>query len=198
MPANLGDFVPANLSGMLYDFFIDRLKVQLKDNGIRHDVITAVVADGDDDLVRITARARALQDFLKTDDGANLLTAYKRASNIVAIEEKKDKVSYHQNVIVAELKELQEKALLQALYEVDDALKTLRTQEKFVEAMQLLAKLRQPVDQFFDKIMVNCEDKTLRANRLRLLLLIRDSMDSIANFTLIEGDNKEQKESCMI
>ena len=109
---DVDDAAPSNLTAMLYDFFIDRLKVQLKDSGIRHDVINAVVADGDDDLVRIVARAKAVQEFLNTDDGKNLLAAYKRAANILAIEEKKDGIIYNgDDCEEAFLKEPEENAL---------------------------------------------------------------------------------------
>lgn len=185
--------VPDDLNNMLYEFFIDRLKVQLKDQGIRHDVINAVVANGDDDLVRIVERAKAVQDFLGTEDGKSLLAGYKRAANIVSIEEKKDKTGYNQPVDEAKLKEASELQLSKFLKQNNDKTALLFKNEKFVDVMKLLAELRQPVDHMFDKILVNCDDKELRANRLRLLASIRDSMDSIANFALIEGDTKEQK-----
>jgi glycyl-tRNA synthetase beta chain len=185
---DVGGAVPSNLTDMLYEFFIDRLKVQMKDSGIRHDVINAVVADGDDDLVRIVARAKALQDFLSTDDGANLLTAYKRAANILVIEEKKDKAQYTASSLQStSLKETEEKALATALSKQSVHIDNLRAEEQFVEAMKLLAGLRSTVDHFFDKIMVNCDDKDLRANRLRLLASIRDSMDGVARFSAVEG-----------
>jgi len=172
----------------LLDFFTDRLKVQLKDQGIRHDVISAVVADGDDDLVRIVERAKALQDFLATEDGKNLLTAYKRAANILGIEEKKDKTSYKAAELqVSLLKEKEETELAALLETKSGQIDTLRKEEKFVEAMRLLATLRAAVDHFFDKVMVNCDDASLRAERLRLLARIRAGMDSIANFAVIEG-----------
>jgi glycyl-tRNA synthetase beta chain len=186
--------IPEDLTQQLLDFFIDRLKVQLKDQGIRHDVIAAVVANGDDDLVRIVTRAQAIQDFLSSEDGKNLLAGYKRAANILAIEEKKDNSCY----IAAELqdgslKETEEKTLASLLSKLYSDIETKRNNEDFVGAMRALAELRKPVDQFFDKIMVNCDDTELRANRLRLLAGIRDGMDSIAHFALIEGDVKEQK-----
>lgn len=193
---DLDDAVPVNLTEMLYEFFIDRLKVQLKDSGIRHDVISAVVADGDDDLVRVVARAKALQDFLATSDGANLLTAYKRTANILAIEQKKDNKTYLFNELdAAVLKEKEEKSLAKLLPETSASLGGMVRNEQYVEAMKVMAQLRSPVDLFFDKIMVNCDDKDLRANRLRLLSCIRESMDSVANFALIEGDTKEQKKA---
>jgi glycyl-tRNA synthetase beta chain len=184
------------LNDELLAFFIDRLKVQLKDSGIRHDVIGAVVADGDDDLVRIVARAKAVQDFIGTEDGFNLLAGYKRATNILAIEEKKDKTTYAAADLKSEvLKETDEKELAALLAKQGPDIENLRGEEQYAQAMQLLASLRAPVDHFFDKTMVNCDDRELRANRLRLLASIKNSMDSIANFSLIEGDVKEQKKA---
>jgi glycyl-tRNA synthetase beta chain len=172
----------------LLAFFHDRLIVQLKDSGIRHDVIKAVTASGDDDLVRIVARAKALQDFLASDDGTNLLVAYRRAANIVAIEEKKDKASYKAAELnPSNLKETEEIALAGLLSKQSEHIENLCREEQFVKAMELLASWRAPVDRFFDKVMVNCEDARLRAERLRLLARIKDSMDSIADFALIEG-----------
>ncbi len=185
---DLEDAVPANLADMLYDFFCDRLKVQLKESGLRHDVIAAVLGGGNDDLVRVVARTKALQDFLATEDGVNLLAAYKRAGNILAIEEKRDKTTYAaQDLKESVLKEKEEKTVADLLSAQTSRIENLRQNEQFVEAMKLLAELRTPVDRFFDKIMVNAEDRELRANRLRLLARIRASMDSIANFALIEG-----------
>ncbi|MDX1975959.1 MAG: glycine--tRNA ligase subunit beta [Rickettsiales bacterium] len=185
---DLEEVIPSDLADMLYGFFIDRLSVQLKDQGIRHDVIKAATANGDDDLVRIVARAKAVQDFLATDDGANLLAAYKRAANILAIEEKKDKTSYKSSELQASaLKEKEEKELAQTLEKTAAQLAPLLEGEKFAEAMKSLALLRTVVDHFFEKIMVNADDKDLRANRLRLLARIKADMDSIASFAAIEG-----------
>lgn len=176
------------LSTSLLDFFNDRLKVQLKDSGIRHDVINAVIADGDDDIWRIVARAKALQEFLQTEDSVNLLAAYKRASNIVTAEEKKDKVSYGgKKLDLASLEQPEEKTLLSLLEKLEMELNILKKQEKFTEAMGRLAELRQPLDSFFEKIMVNSEKKELRNARLCLLSSLRMIMDSIADFAQIEG-----------
>ncbi len=191
----LEEAVPANLTQMLYEFFIDRLIVQLKDQGIRHDVIKAVVANGDDDLVRIVARAKAVQAFLDTDDGKNLLAGYKRAANIISIEEKKDKTSYNGEVDETCLVESSEIQLVKFLRINQEKIKPLLTKEQFVDVMKILTELRRPVDHMFDKILINSEDKNLRANRLRLLSQIRSTMDTIANFSLIEGDTKEQKKA---
>ncbi len=176
------------IAAELLAFFHDRLIVQLKDAGIRHDVIKAVVVSGDDDLVRVKARAKALQDFLATEDGKNLLAGYKRAANMLSLEEKKDKISY----VAAELDEKiltapEEKTLAAALSATQAELNILLQKENFENAMRKLAGLRPLVDAFFEKTMVNAEDKNLRANRLRLLATIRKTMNEIADFSLIEG-----------
>ncbi len=174
------------VTASLLEFVIDRLKVMLKEQNIRHDVVNAVI-DGDDDLVRLVARAKALQEFITSDSGANLLAAYKRAANIVAAEEKKDAVSYSSALEVAKLQEPEEKALAQLLEKAYGELDSLKKQENFVEAMERLAMLRAPLDAFFEKIMVNCEDKSLREQRLRLLAKLREVVNNIANFAVIEG-----------
>lgn len=180
----------------LLAFFHDRLIVQLKDSGIRHDVIKAVVANGDDDLVRIVNRAKAVQAFLDTDDGRNLLAGYKRAANILSIEEKKDKTAYKAaDLNPGALKEKEEKDLAALLDKKSAEIKSALDKENFAEAMKSLATLRQPVDLFFDKVMVNCDDKDLRAARLRLLSRIRGGMDAVADFGKIEGESKEQKKA---
>ena len=174
------------LGDELLAFFSDRLKVQLKDQGVRHDLIAAVMAGGDDDLVRVVARAKALQEFLATEDGKTLLAGYKRATNILSIEEKKDKKEYKQvdnTLFTAD----EEKALSQAFTQINNPLHQKLKNEEFVSGMQELTKLRNPIDNFFDKVMVNCEDKNLRATRLGLLNAIRETMNEIADFSLIEG-----------
>jgi len=168
-------------------FIIDRLKVMLKEQNIRYDVISAVELD--DDLVRLVVRAEELQKFITTENGANLLAAYKRSANIVAAEEKKDGISYTISGIGAKLnlQEDVEKTLAELLEKTFTELQALKSQEKFAEAMQALAELRAPLDEFFTKIMVNCDDKPLRTERLRLLARVRDVMNSVANFAAIEG-----------
>ncbi len=175
------------LGDELLAFFADRLKVQLKDLGIRHDVVNAVMVNGDDDLVRVVACARALQDFLAAEDGANLLAAYKRAGNIVGIEEKKDKQTYSGDITAKVLEQAEEKNLLEALEKIGPHVTKALEKEQFGEAMTTLAGLRAPVDAFFDQVMVNADDKELRKNRLNLLARIRTTLDAIANFALIEG-----------
>ncbi len=172
----------------LLDFFADRLKVHLREQGVRHDLISAVFAlGGEDDLVRLLARVDALKDFLASDDGANLLTAYRRAANIVRIEEKKDGISYSGGVDASLLTAAEEKALYDSLAELRRAMAPALTAERFADAMGALARLRRPVDQFFDRVTVNCDEGELRANRLRLLSQIEAAMGMIADFSRIEG-----------
>jgi glycyl-tRNA synthetase beta chain len=172
----------------LLSFFADRLKVTLREKGVRHDLIDAVFAlGGEDDLVRLLARVDALGAFLKSDDGANLLIAYRRASNIVAIEEKKDKTSHDGAVNEAELSQPEEVTLAKALAETQSGIQTLLRREDFVGAMKAMALLRKPVDAFFDKVTVNAAEANLRANRLRLLSRIRATLGAAADFSKIEG-----------
>ncbi len=188
---DLSTAVPENLATILQDFFIDRLKIQLKDQGIRHDVINAVIANGDDDLLRIVTRARALQDFLESADGKNLLAGYVRASGILSAEEKKDKKNYDSYASITLLAESfhtpEEQALQKLLAALEPEITTLLAQEKFADALQRLAALRAPVDTFFTNLMVNTDDKHTRETRLRLLATIRGSMDKLASFASIEG-----------
>jgi glycyl-tRNA synthetase beta chain len=170
------------------DFVADRLKVHLRSQGVRHDLISAVFALGDeDDLVRLLARVDALESFLGSDDGANLLVAYRRAANIVAIEEKKDKSRYDGAPEPARLEAPEEKALFERLGALETRFEPVMAAERFDEAMSLLATLRAPVDAFFDRVKVNSEEPTLRANRLRILSRIRATMASVADFAQIEG-----------
>ena len=172
----------------LLDFFADRLKVTLREKGVRHDLIDAVFSlGGEDDLVRLMARVDALQSFIASDDGANLLTAYKRASNIVGIEEKKDKTTYDQAVDPALLTLPEESKLAQVLTQAHSGTKLALDKEDFGAAMTVLALLRGPVDAFFDKVKVNADEPAVRANRLRLLSQIRATLGEVADFSKIEG-----------
>jgi len=174
--------------GDLLAFFADRLKVHLKEKGVRHDLISAVFAlGGEDDLVRLMARVEALSGFLESDDGANLLTAYNRAVNIVAIEEKKDGASHGGKVKAKRLDAAEEKALHEALGTVEKDSAARLKAEDFTAAMTAMATLRAPVDAFFDHVTVNCEDAALRANRLKLLSHIGAVMGAVADFSKIEG-----------
>ncbi len=178
----------ADVSAELVAFFADRLKVYLREQGVRHDLITAVFAlSGEDDLVRLLARVEALQSFLETDDGANLQAAYKRATNIVRIEEKGDDMSYAADVDTALLSQDEEKALHTQLVQATEGAASALADERFEDAMAALAALRGPVDAFFDEVTVNCDDADLRRNRLHLLSQIRATLDQVADFSKIEG-----------
>ena len=172
----------------LLDFLADRLKVALRDQGVRHDLIAAVFAlGGEDDLVRLLARVEALGAFLKSEDGANLLVAYRRASNIVRIEEGKDKMRYGDPPDPARFREEAERVLAERLkIATGESHKALEA-ENFAGAMAALARLRVPVDEFFNRVTVNTDDRELRANRLRLLSQIRDTLNRVADFSKIEG-----------
>lgn len=175
----------------LLSFFADRLKVYLRDQGARHDLIDAVFAlEGQDDLLMIVRRVEALGRFLDTEDGANLLAGYRRAANILRIEEKKDGRSYNEAPdleIVNAQGQIEEKALAVVLHGAkEEAQKAVET-EDFEGAMRALSRLRQPVDAFFDKVTVNAEDPALRANRLRLLNDLREATRTVADFSRIEG-----------
>ena len=162
--------------------------MHLRGQGVRHDLIAAVFALGsEDDLVRLLARVAALQAFIDSDDGANLLTAYRRAANILRIEEKRDGVSYDQAPDAAGFVQDEEAALGRALESAAAAVTAAIEQEDFTSAMAALAALRGPVDAFFDEVTVNADDAELRANRLRLLSGIRTTMGTIADFSQIEG-----------
>jgi glycyl-tRNA synthetase beta chain len=222
----------------LLAFFADRLKVHLREQGVRHDLVAAVFApraaasrnplpagegrvradaaprsaparnDGssphpnplpqgegtggegtevEDDLVRLLARVAALDEFLKSEDGANLLTAYRRASNIVRIEEKKDGRAYDGVADPALLRQPEEAALAERIAEVGRLSRVALEKEEFGVAMAALATLRRPVDAFFDRVTVNDEDAALRENRLRLLSQIRATLNRVADFAQIEG-----------
>ncbi len=172
----------------LLSFFADRLKVYLKDKGARHDLIDAVFAlGGQDDLALIVKRVDALDAFLKTDDGANLLAGVKRASNILAIEEKKDKVSHTGEPDGAHLVEPAERDLDAAIAKVKFDTKAAIDVENFAGAMRALSELRKPVDTFFEKVTVNDADPKLRLNRLKLLSEIRAATTAVADFSKIAG-----------
>ena len=171
----------------LMDFFADRLRVHLRGAGVRHDLISAVFAvAGEDDLLRLLARVDALQRFLATEDGANLLTAHRRASNIVRIEEKRDGRSYAGQPDGQRLQAKEEQALFFRLMTVGGDIASALEREEFTEAMRALARLRQPVDAFFDRVTVNAEEPELRINRLYLLDQIRSALGAVADFSLIE------------
>jgi glycyl-tRNA synthetase beta chain len=172
----------------LLSFFADRLKVQLREQGARHDLVDAVFAlGGQDDLLLIVRRVEALGAFLATDDGKNLLAGYKRATNILRDEEKKAGQSFTGDVDAKLLAEPEEKALAAALAKATPAAAAAVAKEDFAGAMTALAALRAPVDAFFDKVRVNADDAAVRVNRLRLLNRIREATLAVADFSRIGG-----------
>ncbi|VWX56975.1 glycine--tRNA ligase subunit beta [Sphingorhabdus sp. 109] len=193
------------LVGQLMDFFADRLKVQQREAGVRHDLIDAVFAlGGEDDLVRLLARVKALQAFVETTDGVNLLAGYKRASNILKKEgagaphsmrssEGEEATSGQGSASSAEHKPLSytpekaEKALIDALDAAQPDVTAAIAAEQFEQAMTALAALRGPIDQFFEDVTVNDEDKAKREARLALLARFRNAVHQVADFSQIEG-----------
>lgn len=172
----------------LLSFFADRLKVQLREQGARHDLVDAVFAlEGQDDLLMVVRRVEALGKFLDTDDGKNLLAGTKRANNILTIEEKKDKRSFDGAPDTSLYKLDEEKALARAIDQVKAEASAAVAKEDFAAAMSAMAKLRPAVDAFFDKVKVNDDDAKVRENRLKLLNEIRSATRAVADFSKIEG-----------
>ncbi len=172
----------------LLAFFADRLKVQLREQGARHDLVDAVFAlEGQDDLLLIVRRVEALGKFLDSEDGKNLLASYKRATNIIRIEEKKDSRDYTGAPDLKLYKQDEEKALAKAIDATKAEAAAAVEKEDFEAAMRAMAKLRPYVDAFFDKVTVNVEDQALRENRLKLLNEIRAATRAVADFSKIEG-----------
>lgn len=184
-----GALSDATYSADLLAFFADRLKQVLRDQGQRHDLIDAVFALGEDDLMLITRRVEALGTFLESEDGATLLAGYKRAANILKAEEKKGALPEDLCVDAALIKAgpKQEQALHAALARVRAAIAAPLRAEDFAGAMGELARLRAPVDAFFEGVMVNDPDAAIRANRLALLTDVRATLQQVADFSLIEG-----------
>jgi glycyl-tRNA synthetase beta chain len=178
----------AGVSADLLSFFADRLKVQLREQGARHDLVDAVFTlEGQDDLLMIVRRVDALGKFLDTDDGKNLLAGYKRATNIIRIEEKKDKRDYTGAPDAGRYQLPEEKALAEAIDVAKKEASAAVGKEDFAGAMRAMAKLRPRVDAFFDKVTVNVDDKAQRENRLKLLNEIREATRAVADFSKIEG-----------
>lgn len=177
-------------AGDLLGFFADRLKVYLRDQGARHDLIDAVFAlPGQDDLLMVVRRVEALGQFLDTEDGKNLLAGYKRAANILRIEEKKDGRAYDAapDAALAAAGEPAERALAEALAKARETASAAVAREDFAGAMQALSTLRAPVDAFFQDVTVNAPDPKLRENRLALLNALRAATREVAEFAKIEG-----------
>ncbi|KIC20487.1 glycine--tRNA ligase subunit beta [Leisingera sp. ANG-Vp] len=180
--------VTASASADLLSFFHDRLKVFLRDQGIRHDVIDACIAmEGNDDLTLLVKRARALEDFLKTGDGENLLQGFKRASNILSQAEEKDGVEYSFGADRKFAEDETETALFDALAAGGDAISPAIEAEDFAAAMRGMAALRAPIDAFFEAVQVNAENEIVRRNRLNLLSQIRQVCGQVADLTKVEG-----------
>ncbi len=183
----LADHDPS-ISDSLLEFSHERLKVYLRDQGARHDLIESVLAMPDRcDLVLIVKRVEALGAFLDTDDGANLVAGYKRAANILKAEEKKDGAAYSGDPDPGQFEQDEEKALHKALQSATAEASKALDAEDFAAAMGAMAKLRGPVDAFFDKVTVNADDTKVRRNRLLLLSQIRDALGKVADFSKIEG-----------
>ena len=177
----------ANMDDLL-GFFHDRLKVFLRDQGIRHDVIDACIAmDGNDDIALLVNRAKALQAFLSTDDGENLLQGFKRANNILSQAEDKDGVEYSYGADIQFAEEAEEKALFAALDKFEAPIAEAIRGEDFAAAMAGLAGLRAPIDAFFEAVQVNSDNDVVRRNRLNLLNRIRVLCGSVADLTKVEG-----------
>jgi glycyl-tRNA synthetase beta chain len=171
----------------LLSFFADRLKVQLREQGARYDLVDAVFAlDDQDDLLMVVRRVEALGTFLDTDDGKNLLAGTKRASNILAIEEKRDKRTFDGAPDAALYRLDEEKALAKAIDQVKTEAGAAVANEDFAGAMSVMAKLRPAVDAFFDKVKVNDDDPKVRENRLKLLNEIRAATRAVADFSKIQ------------
>jgi len=174
----------------LLSFFHDRLKVYLKDQGIRHDVIDACIAmPGNDDLALLVKRARALSDTLATDDGENLLQGFKRANNILTQAEQKDGVEYSYGADPKFAEDPAEKALFAALDQAEAQMKPAMAAQDFTTAMAAMAGLRGPIDGFFTAVQVNADQQVLRRNRLNLLSRIRTICLSVADLTKVEGQS---------
>ncbi|MCA0857136.1 glycine--tRNA ligase subunit beta [Phaeobacter italicus] len=177
-----------DVSRDLLSFFHDRLKVFLRDQGIRHDVIDACIAmDGNDDLTLLVKRARALEDFLKSEDGTNLLQGFKRANNILTQAEEKDGVEYSYGADKKFAEDDTETALFDALATSEGAISSAIEAEDFAAAMGSMAALRAPVDAFFEAVQVNSDNEVVRRNRLNLLSQIRKVVGQVADLTRIEG-----------
>lgn len=172
----------------LLSFFHDRLKVFLKDQGIRHDIIDACLAmPGNDDLTLLVKRAEALQAVMKTEDGANLLQGFKRANNILTQAEAKDGVEYSFGADPKFAETDEERALFAALDTAEATITPAMAVEDFPKAMAAMAALRAPIDAFFTAVQVNSDNQIVRRNRLNLLHRIRSICSGVADLTRIEG-----------
>ena len=185
---SLNAVMPTEHADSLLSFFHDRLKVYLKDQGIRHDIIDACIAmDGNDDINLLVKRARALSETLKTDDGENLIQGFKRANNILSQAEAADGVEYSYGADVKFAETDEERALFGALDTSEATIKLAMEAQDFASAMSAMATLRTPIDTFFEAVQINSDNPTVRRNRLNLLSRIRTVCSSVADLTKIEG-----------
>ncbi|WP_298901148.1 glycine--tRNA ligase subunit beta [uncultured Devosia sp.] len=178
---------PLEVEPDLLSFFHDRLKVTLRDAGARHDLVDAVIGKDSNDMLEITERVEALSKLLGSEDGRNLLAGYKRAANILSAEEKKDGKSFAAPVDPALLSLSEEATLAEAIASVDTAVAAKVAANDSQGAITALATLRQPVDKFFEAVLVNDPDVAIRANRLSLLTKLRDTMRLVADFSKVAG-----------
>ena len=191
--AGYGDLLPKEAMSeatkrTLLAFIVERFRVVQHRLGYGHDLVSAVFAvSGEDDLVRLQKRVDALHDFLNEVDGANLLTAYRRAANILRIEEKRDSTRYEGNTDPSLFAQEEERKLHHCIANANATAMVMLGGEHFGDVMDAMATLREPVDAFFDNVTVNCEDPALRRNRLLMLSQIRSTLDRVADFSKIEG-----------
>jgi glycyl-tRNA synthetase beta chain len=172
----------------LLSFIHDRLKVYLKDQGIRHDIIDACIAmPNNDDINLLVKRARALSEVLKTDDGENLIQGFKRANKMLSAEEEKDGVEYSYGADVKFAETDEERSLFAALDTAESTIKPAMDAQDFATAMSAMATLRTPIDAFFEAVQINSDNPTVRRNRLNLLSRIRTICSSVADLTKIDG-----------
>jgi glycyl-tRNA synthetase beta chain len=172
----------------LLSFLHDRLKVYLKDQGVRHDIIDACIAmEGNDDLTLLVKRAKALSETLKTDDGENLIQGFKRANNILSQAEAADGVEYSYGADIKFAETDEERALFDALDKAEAQINPAMAAQDFTAAMSAMASLRGPIDAFFNAVQVNSDNSTVRRNRLNLLSRIRTICSSVADLTKIDG-----------
>ena len=185
---SLNTVMPTEHAKDLLSFFHDRLKVYLKDQGIRHDIIDACIAmDGNDNINLLVKRARALSETLKTDDGKNLIQGFKRANNILSQAEAVDGVEYSYGADVKFAETGEERNLFGALDTSEVKIKPAMRAQDFASAMSAMATLRTPIDAFFEAVQINSDNPTVRRNRLNLLSRIRTVCSSVADLTKIEG-----------
>lgn len=185
---SLNAVMPTEHADSLLSFFHDRLKVYLKDQGIRHDIIDACIAmDGNDDINLLVKRARALSETLKTDDGENLIQGFKRANNILSQAEAADGVEYSYGADVKFAETDEERTLFGALDTSEATIKLAMETQDFASTMSAMATLRTPIDTFFEAVQINSDNPTVRRNRLNLLSRIRTVCSSVADLTKIEG-----------